>query len=168
MRSLRRGPSSLCRNLVTLFGVAIVFQLTRLLTSEIAAPIGSSSSRSSANSHKSYIRVMPGPSTDKHAKNKIHRFYKAEGFGTKMVSKDVTFVTHCTIDKLHHLMEMSEKWDGPMSVSVFAPGLDASFADDAIDGLRLCWPVLREFMTFHLGNTPIIIEISFGRNIFCS
>ena len=49
-------------------------------------------------------------------------------------------------------MEMSERWDGPMSVSLFAPGLDASFADDAIDGLRLCWPVLREFMTFHLGN----------------
>ena len=48
-------------------------------------------------------------------------------------------------------MEMSDKWDGPMSVSIFAPGLDASFADDAIDGLRLCWPVLREFMTFHLG-----------------
>ena len=64
---------------------------------------------------------------------------------------DVTFVTHCTIDKLHHLMEMSDKWDGPMSVSIFAPGLDASFADDAIDGLRLCWPVLREFMSFHLG-----------------
>lgn len=48
-------------------------------------------------------------------------------------------------------MEMSDKWDGPMSVSIFAPGLDASFADDAIDGLRLCWPVLREFMSFHLG-----------------
>ena len=36
-------------------------------------------------------------------------------------------------------------------VAIYAPGLDASFADDAIDGLRLCWPVLREFMTFHLG-----------------
>ena len=36
-------------------------------------------------------------------------------------------------------------------VSIYAPGLDASFVDDAIDGLRLCWPVLREMMTFHLG-----------------
>lgn len=152
MRSLRRGPSSLCRNLITLFGFAIVFQLTRLLTSEITLPSGNSAARQSGNAaHKTYIRVMPGPSTDNSKKHKIHRFYKAEGFGTQMVSKDVTFVTHCTIDKLHNLMEMSERWDGPMSVSVFAPGLDASFADDAIDGLRLCWPVLREFMTFHLG-----------------
>ena len=38
-----------------------------------------------------------------------------------------------------------------LKVSIYAPGLDASFVDDAIDGLRLCWPVLREMMTFHLG-----------------
>jgi len=32
-----------------------------------------------------------------------------------MVNKDVTFVTHCTVDQLYHLMEMSDRWDGPMS-----------------------------------------------------
>jgi hypothetical protein len=100
MRSLRRGPSSLCRNLITLFGIAIVFQLTRLLTSEIGlTPAGSSSGQTGNPVHKLYVRVMPGPSSDKNKKHKIHRFYKAEGFGTQMFSKDVTFVTHCTIDR---------------------------------------------------------------------
>ena len=62
-----------------------------------------------------FKRVIPGPSTDASGKYKIHRFYKSEGFGTKMVNKDVTFVTHCTVDQLYHLMEMSDRWDGPMS-----------------------------------------------------
>jgi len=151
MRSLRR-PSQLCKNLVTLFAIAVVFQLTRLLTDELDAETKTqqSSSLTASGSHKEYVRVMPGASSDKSGKYSIHRFYKAEGFGSHMKAKDITLVSHVTIDKMHLLMEMSERWDGPMSVSLFAPGLDASFADDAIDGLRLCWPVLREFMTFHL------------------
>ena len=72
------------------FNFEIVFQVTRLLTekgSEVA--LLSSSAKSGQNVHKKYLRVMPGSSTDKHGKNKVHRFYKAEGFGTKMVSKEL-------------------------------------------------------------------------------
>ena len=32
-----------------------------------------------------------------------------------MINKDVTMVTHCTVDQMYHLMEMSDRWDGPMS-----------------------------------------------------
>ena len=66
-----------------------------------------------------FRRVIPGPSTDESGKYKIHRFYKSEGFGTKMINKDVTFVTHCTVDNLYHLMEMSDRWDGPMSGNIY-------------------------------------------------
>ena len=45
-------------------------------------------------------------------------------------------------------------------VSIYAPGLDASFVDDAIDGLRLCWPVLREMMTFHLGKVSSCLYLN--------
>ena len=79
-----------------------------------------SSPISSKRSLKSeFRRVIPGPSTDESGKYKIHRFYKSEGFGTKMINKDVTFVTHCTVDNLYHLMEMSDRWDGPMSGNPF-------------------------------------------------
>ena len=62
-----------------------------------------------------FKRVIPGPSSDESGKYNIHRFYKSEGFGTKMINKDVTMVTHCTVDQMYHLMEMSDRWDGPMS-----------------------------------------------------
>ena len=35
-----------------------------------------------------------------------------------MINKDVTLVTHCTVDQMYHLMEMSDRWDGPMSGKV--------------------------------------------------
>ena len=98
-------PSQLCKNLVTLFAIAVVFQLTRLLTDELDAETKTqqSSSLTASGSHKEYVRVMPGASSDKSGKYSIHRFYKAEGFGSQMKAKDITLVSHVTIDKMHLL-----------------------------------------------------------------
>ena len=98
-------PSQLCKNLVTLFAIAVVFQLTRLLTDELDAETKTqqSSSLTASGSHKEYVRVMPGASSDKSGKYSIHRFYKAEGFGSHMKAKDITLVSHVTIDKMHLL-----------------------------------------------------------------
>ena len=81
----------------------------------------------------------------------VNRFYKSEGFCINGIDpKDVTLALHGSVDKLYGLIDYEKVWDGPISLSVFAPGLDASFADDAIDGLRLCWPTLRTSVTFHV------------------
>ncbi|XP_039253736.2 beta-1,4-glucuronyltransferase 1-like [Styela clava] len=96
-------------------------------------------------------RVLRGYNKDSTGKYLIHRFYKSEGFNLDSIEpEDVTLVTHCTVDRLHHIIGLTETWAGPMSIAIFAPGTDSAFADDAIDGLRLCWPVLRKLANFHL------------------
>ena len=81
----------------------------------------------------------------------VNHFYKSEGFGINDVDpNDVTLAIHGTVDRLYQLIEYGTVWNGPISMSVFAPGLDASFVDDAIDGLRLCWLTLRKSIVFHV------------------
>ena len=53
-----------------------------------------------------------------------------------MVNKDVTFVTHCTVDQLYHLMEMSDRWDGPMSGIDFLKPQGRSLAVNILNILR--------------------------------
>lgn len=81
----------------------------------------------------------------------VKHFYKSEGFiGDTIDPRDITLVTHCTTDKLHHLINLVESWTGPISISILAVGDDAAFVDDAIDGLRSCWPLVRRTTTFHV------------------
>lgn len=67
-----------------------------------------------------------------------------------MEARDVTLAVHTTADHLADLVELATSWQGPMSITIFAPGADSAFTDDAIDGMRLCWPVLRDTVYFHL------------------
>lgn len=97
------------------------------------------------------LRILSGYSMDDSGRYRIHRFYKSEGFSINSIeNKDVTLATHCTVDRLHHVIGLAESWGGPMSISIFAPGHDTAFAEDAIDGLRLCWPQLRKLVSFHI------------------
>ena len=45
---------------------------------------------------------------------------------------------------------LAERWSGPISIAVFAPGLEASFATDAILSMQQCWPAVRKRVSFHL------------------
>lgn len=96
-------------------------------------------------------RILGGNTLHSSGTYLIQRFFKSEGFPiNSMDPADITLVTHCSVDRLHHMIDIIDTWDGPMSVSIYAPGDDAAFAEDAIDGLRLCWPKLRRTTTFHL------------------
>ena len=99
-----------------------------------------------------YSRIICPAADEKPAgKYLVNRFYKSEGFGVNEINpNDVTITLHGTIDQLHRLIEFERLWLGPISMSVFAPGLDAGFLDDAIDGIRLCWSNLRKSVTFHV------------------
>lgn len=63
---------------------------------------------------------------------------------------DVTLATQCSANHLHHLVMLAKRWSGPISVSVFAPNRDASFATDAILSMQSCWPEIERRVIFHL------------------
>ncbi|XP_013385682.1 beta-1,4-glucuronyltransferase 1 [Lingula anatina] len=62
----------------------------------------------------------------------------------------VTLVTQCSVDHLYNVVEMVEKWQGPISLSVFAPGQDAIYAIEVILLLRYCVTLVAQYVTFHL------------------
>lgn len=37
--------------------------------------------------------------------------------------KDITLVTQCSINHLHHLVDLVKVWNGPISCSIFVPNL---------------------------------------------
>ncbi|EDV21862.1 uncharacterized protein TRIADDRAFT_29667 [Trichoplax adhaerens] len=82
---------------------------------------------------------------------KIHQEFRiASEVVPGETTKDVTLVAHCTVNKLHLLLPLAERWNGPMSIVVFAPGNDARMTRFAIDGLRQCSTYIRDYATFHL------------------
>lgn len=96
-------------------------------------------------------RVLGGHISDSSGEYSIRRFFKSEGYQLNSIEpRDITLATHCSVDYLHHIIDLIEVWDGPLTIGIFTPGEDAAFAEDVIDGLRLCWPKLRNMATFHL------------------
>ena len=73
---------------------------------------------------------------------RIVRFHRSEGavFKTAWEWNDLTLATQGSVDKLSYLTDIADRFDGPLSVSIFCPGYDAAYADDAIHMMRKCFP----------------------------
>lgn len=80
----------------------------------------------------------------------IRMFYIDPLYFASWEYEDVTLATQCSANHLHHVVMLAERWSGPISVAVFGPNLDASFATDAILSMQACWPDIRKRVTFHL------------------
>lgn len=80
----------------------------------------------------------------------IRMFYTDPGYFSNWEYNDVTVATQCSANHLHHVVKLWERWSGPISVAVFAPNLEASFATDAILSMQNCWPDMKKRVTFHL------------------
>ena len=80
----------------------------------------------------------------------IRMFYTDPTYFKNWQYNDVTLATQCSANHLHHVVMLTERWSGPISVAVFAPNLDASFATDAILSMHECWPEMKTRVTFHL------------------
>ncbi|CAG5098128.1 Oidioi.mRNA.OKI2018_I69.XSR.g15393.t1.cds [Oikopleura dioica] len=80
----------------------------------------------------------------------IRMFYTDPGYFSNWEYNDVTVATQCSANHLHHVVKLWERWSGPISVAVFAPNLEASFATDAILSMQKCWPDMKKRVTFHL------------------
>ncbi|XP_058982055.1 beta-1,4-glucuronyltransferase 1, partial [Musca domestica] len=74
----------------------------------------------------------------------------------------ITFVTVADFSYLMHLETLVERWMGPISLALFAPGDDFYATMNAIQYARLCLPIsklVRDYVTFHIyfpsGHLPV-------------
>lgn len=65
-------------------------------------------------------------------------------------AKDVTLVSQCSPDNLHHIEGLMKAWKGPISIAVFSPDRDAVSAMFGIQILRKCNADIRRHVTFHI------------------
>ncbi|CAK8685198.1 unnamed protein product [Clavelina lepadiformis] len=56
------------------------------------------------------------------------------------LASDVTLVTQCSVNNLHHIIESLQRWSGPMSIAVFAPGDHISHAVMGSFFIKRCFP----------------------------
>ena len=73
---------------------------------------------------------------------------------------DVTLVTQCSVNNMHHLIETLHRWTGPISVSVFAPGEHFSNAKMGAKSISSCFPTrdIKFYLVYSLNKPPIISE----------
>lgn len=62
----------------------------------------------------------------------------------------VTIATQSSLEKLHSLVEVSQHWTGPMSVSVFTLAEEFLLTELYIAYLRQCFHQVRDQISFHL------------------
>lgn len=70
--------------------------------------------------------------------------------GLVSATPDISLVTQCSFNHLHHLVTLSQRWQGPISVAVFAEDHQISDALWKIAGLRSCFASIRQNVTFAL------------------
>lgn len=67
----------------------------------------------------------------------------------------ITLTTQASIEFLYHTLELCKRWDGPVSVSVFCPGVEMSIALTLIKYMRQCLPIplsacIRDKVSWHI------------------
>ncbi len=66
-------------------------------------------------------------------------------------NESITYTTHGDVSFLDNVIPLVERWDGPLSVAVYAPGTDYEVAMRSIAYLRQCGlPGVRQKVSFHL------------------
>ena len=65
-------------------------------------------------------------------------------------SREVSLCLHTTANHLYHLKELTQAWEGPISVSVFTFGKDVPFAIYSIVYLHSCVEHVRDTVSFHI------------------
>ncbi|XP_055931430.1 beta-1,4-glucuronyltransferase 1-like isoform X2 [Argiope bruennichi] len=80
----------------------------------------------------------------------IKRYIPADG-PSPGYEESVTLCTQGTFEFLQHVPELCDRWEGPLSVSVYAPGTDLAVAVRKILFLRKCGPPCVHLnVTWHL------------------
>ncbi|XP_023020841.2 beta-1,4-glucuronyltransferase 1 isoform X2 [Leptinotarsa decemlineata] len=65
--------------------------------------------------------------------------------------ESVTYTTHADFSFMDNLVPLLERWQGPISIALHAPGSDFPDTLDSIAYLRDCTsPLVKDFVTFHV------------------
>lgn len=140
--------------LVTVLSLVILLEFA-VLASRRAGTSGGASPRARqkrGSPDEGLGTFFSGETYDYSGEYRIVRFHRSEGavFKNSWEWNDVTLATQGSLDKLSYLTGIADRFDGPLSVSIFCPGYDAAYADDAIHMLRKCYPKISENVMFHL------------------
>lgn len=81
----------------------------------------------------------------------INHFMRAQSLGPRNhIREDVGLVTQSSLAQLHHLPLLSKRWNGLISLGVFALSTDINLVIETILMLRRCHPMVRYNTSFHL------------------
>ncbi|XP_051171204.1 beta-1,4-glucuronyltransferase 1-like [Leptopilina boulardi] len=75
----------------------------------------------------------------------------------------ITLCTHSTADQVYSIVELARRWEGPLSFSIFAPGLDAGLAVALLDRACHCEPTMFKVsvhLIFPTGRPPALGDFS--------
>lgn len=70
--------------------------------------------------------------------------------GTDANSNVLALATHTTINNLHHLDSLLERWQNPLSMAIFAHSQDVKFATALVYALSMFCPQIQALVDFHL------------------
>ncbi|KAM8882171.1 beta-1,4-glucuronyltransferase 1 [Synchiropus picturatus] len=70
--------------------------------------------------------------------------------GSEPGSNILALATHTTINNLHYLESLLERWQNPLSVAIFAHGQDVKFATALVYALSFFCPHIQALVDFHL------------------
>lgn len=81
----------------------------------------------------------------------INHLMRAQSLGLRnFVRQDISLITQSSISQLRHLPLLSKRWNGLISIAVFALHTDIAAVIEAILLLRLCNPLIRYNTSFHV------------------
>lgn len=83
--------------------------------------------------------------------------------------ESITYSTHADYSFMDNLVPLVERWKGPVSIAMHAPGSDFENTIDSIAYLRDCTtPLIKEYVTFHVffstKHVPKEVRVTFMLN----
>lgn len=114
----------------------------------------------------------------------IERAHKMDYSGTYMFipnivtphspddNENLTICSQSTVNNLHYLKNMSQTWDGPISVTVFTHGYDTVFALHTIAYMHACFETVKHSVSFHIAypilHPPSNIKTILNMDMHCN
>ncbi|XP_030854718.1 beta-1,4-glucuronyltransferase 1 [Strongylocentrotus purpuratus] len=80
----------------------------------------------------------------------FYDFAKARSRLKSVKRRDITLITHCSMNNLHHVPDLVDRWKGPISLAVFGSLSDVKTIVSYIMSLKECILGVRRNVTFHL------------------
>ncbi|XP_077355692.1 beta-1,4-glucuronyltransferase 1 [Festucalex cinctus] len=104
------------------------------------------------NSRKERLRfsLSTGGIFDHSGQYRVYKNLIQRDFTSESGPNVLTLVTHTSINNLHHLEDLAERWSNPLSVAIFAHGQDVKLATALLYALSVRCPRVQALVDFHL------------------